>query len=650
VKIIKFLKVKFYFIKYLYFIEEPIQAVTEEQLNQINMDNNENKNNSQDIFSNNKALLTEVENKKINNYNNNETEKSNDNNIKEEEKKESELDRNEYLRNKLNSMNISNFVKKGVINGLLNSNLSIEKNFLKKKNGLEIAEKRRNVNNFLNNKNFLTEENISKKLPIETKYQLKTLKKNAEELKKAISKIDINKKFLENSAELSGLNLSNKSNVNMKKFELKQLNLKRNDLANKLDNCYISIDRLITEQNNFTTKKERLEKFINNFDNDKKNASNIIQKIENDSKIFQKKMENEKKVSYEKQLKKIEELEKEKENNRQKIIDKNRDIERNNILKRKKKIEKELEKTKKYINVKFEKCKKDYFYGIIEEKYENEEKKLFDKINRTHKDSLVTREELKEHNKNLNENEKLIENEKKIKSKQLHAMWGNRSSILPKYKNPIVQKIEEENKEKNQLKENQINNNLKYQNEKKKLIESIEIPKISIDLKRQRENRKDKIDKDDIKETRENIKKLKDKYYLKNSPKFNTSLKKKNKDEQIRLIKNKYYQNSPHFKLHPKPEKPIDYLPEISKNLKSKNTKKNELDIDNIDNNGNVIEKIELMKLKTDKIDDEVKQKRLYIKVNGGYSNNPEETDEMGDLMIESLKAKVKMFNKLSGN
>ena len=56
------------------------------------------------------------------------------------------------------------------------------------------------------------------------------------------------------------------------------------------------------------------------------------------------------------------------------------------------------------------------------------------------------------------------------------------------------------------------------------------------------------------------------------------------------------------------------------------------------------------MKLKTDKIDDEVKQKRLYIKVNGGYSNNPEETDEMGDLMIESLKAKVKMFNKLSGN
>jgi hypothetical protein len=234
-------------------------------------------------------------------------------------------------------MNISNFVKKGVINGLLNSNLSIEKNFLKKKNGLEIAEKKRNVNNFLNNKNFLTEENISKKLPLETKYQLKILKKNAEELKKAISKIDINKKFLENSAELSGLNLSNKSNINMKKFELKQLNLKRNDLANKLDNCYINIDRLITEQNNFTTKKERLEKFKNNFDNDKKNASIIIQKIENETKLYQDKMKNEKKVSYEKQLKKIEELEKEKENNRQKLIDKNRDTERNNMLNRKKK-------------------------------------------------------------------------------------------------------------------------------------------------------------------------------------------------------------------------------------------------------------------------------------------------------------------------
>ena len=642
IKIIIFLKVKFILINYLNFIEEPPKAVTEEQLNQNNIDNNENKNNSQDIFSNNKALLTEVENKKINNINN-ETEKSIEN-------QEPEIDRNEYLRNKLNSMNISNFVKKGVINGLLNSNLSIEKNFLKKKNALEIAEKKRNVNNFLNNKNFLTEENISKKLPTETKYQLKILKKNAEELKKAISKIDINKKFLENSAELSGLNLSNKSNINMKKFELKQLNLKRNDLANKLDNCYINIDRLITEQNNFTTKKERLEKFKNNFDNDKKNASIIIQKIENETKLYQDKMKNEKKVSYEKQLKKIEELEKEKENNRQKLIDKNRDTERNNMLNRKKKIESELEKQKKYINAKFEKSKKDYYYGIIEEKYENDEKKLFDKINRTHKDSLVTRDELKEHNRNINENEKLIENEKKIKSKQLHAMWGNRSSILPKYKNPIVQKIEEENNEKNQLKENKLSNRLKYQKEKKKLIDSIEIPKISIDLKRQRENRKDKTDKDDIKETRENIKKLKDKYYLKNTPAFNTSLKKKNKDEQIRLIKNKYIQNTPHFKIHPKPEKPIDYLPEISKTLKSKNNKKSDLDFDNIDKNENLIEKIELIKLKTDKIDDEVKQKRLYIKANGGYSNNPEETDEMGDLMIESLKAKVKMFNKLSGN
>ena len=640
-KIIIFLKVKFNLINYLNFIEEPPKAVTEEQ-NKNNIDNNENKNNSQDIFSNNKALLTEVENKKINNINN-ETEKSIEN-------QEPEIDRNEYLRNKLNSMNISNFVKKGVINGLLNSNLSIEKNFLKKKNALEIAEKKRNVNNFLNNKNFLTEENISKKLPTETKYQLKILKKNAEELKKAISKIDINKKFLENSAELSGLNLSNKSNINMKKFELKQLNLKRNDLANKLDNCYINIDRLITEQNNFTTKKERLEKFKNNFDNDKKNASIIIQKIENETKLYQDKMKNEKKVSYEKQLKKIEELEKEKENNRQKLIDKNRDTERNNMLNRKKKIESELEKQKKYINAKFEKSKKDYYYGIIEEKYENDEKKLFDKINRTHKDSLVTRDELKEHNRNINENEKLIENEKKIKSKQLHAMWGNRSSILPKYKNPIVQKIEEENNEKNQLKENKLSNRLKYQKEKKKLIDSIEIPKISIDLKRQRENRKDKTDKDDIKETRENIKKLKDKYYLKNTPAFNTSLKKKNKDEQIRLIKNKYIQNTPHFKIHPKPEKPIDYLPEISKTLKSKNNKKSDLDFDNIDKNENLIEKIELIKLKTDKIDDEVKQKRLYIKANGGYSNNPEETDEMGDLMIESLKAKVKMFNKLSGN
>ena len=443
------------------------------------------------------------------------------------------MDRNEYLRKKLNSMNISNFVKKGVTNGILNTNLSIEKNFLKKKNGLEIAETRRNVNNFLSSRNFVTEDNISNKLPTEIKFQLKTLKKNAEELKKAISKIDINKKFLENSAELSGLNLSNKSNINMKKYELKQLNLKRNDLANKLDNCYVNIDRLITDSNNLTSKKERLENFQNNFSLDQKNASLIVNKIKEEKKSFQEKMKNINKISYEKKLKKIEELEKEKENTRQKIIDKNRSTERENIQKRKKKIEEELEKQKKYINAKFEKNEKDYYYAIVEEKFENEEKKLFDKVNRTHKENLITREQLKEHNKNLKENEKLIENEKKIKSKQLHAMWGNRSSILPKYKNPVLQKIEEENEKQNQLIEKQKNDNLKYKNEKKKLIESIEIPKISTDLKKQRENRKDKTDKDDIKETREfNKKKLKDKYCLKDSPRFNSSLKKK-----IKMIK-----------------------------------------------------------------------------------------------------------------
>ena len=42
-------------------------------------------------------------------------------------------------------------------------------------------------------------------------------------------------------------------------------------------------------------------------------------------------------------------------------------------------------------------------------------------------------------------------------------------------------------------------------------------------------------------------------------------------------------------------------------------------------------------------------KKKQMLRINGGYLNNPELGDEVGDLLIESISNKLKIMNKLNG-
>jgi hypothetical protein len=107
--------------------------------------------------------------------------------------------------------------------------------------------------------------------------------------------------------------------------------------------------------------------------------------------------------------------------------------------------------------------------------------------------------------------------------------------------------------------------------------------------------------------------------------------------------------------LHPKSDKPIDYLQEMKekRNMSIDIEKKKTVNFDDLFNgnrqNENIIESLEVAKIRTESIDRQVERKKEIMNTNGGYLKNPYLAGEIGDLLVESIQAKLKLMNKLGG-
>ena len=107
--------------------------------------------------------------------------------------------------------------------------------------------------------------------------------------------------------------------------------------------------------------------------------------------------------------------------------------------------------------------------------------------------------------------------------------------------------------------------------------------------------------------------------------------------------------------MHPRPDKPIDYLKELKekRNKSSEAEKKKSINFDDLfkteQKNENIIESLEVAKIRTNNIDQKVERKKEIMNVNGGYLKNPNLAGEIGDLLVESIQAKLKLMNKLGG-
>ena len=619
-------------------------------------------------INNGSLMLTElldIDNKnnqeEINNITNN--------NINNRTLNVSENNNNSFLKKKLENVKLPKNLKNDINSGIEKSHLEIHDDL--KNDLLNISNKKTTVNELLglnksNGNIFLTSvDKISK----ENLKRLKSLKLEEKNIKKNIAKINMNTKLLED-----GLSLKNDIvDENIRKSQLKNMNDLKEDFITKLIKVNQKIELILNEEKFSQKGKKKLD--WENLDKAQEEYNAHLKKLKEEQNKNKAKFDSDLKIAYEKHQKFCDQLELEKSGKLEKLIKERKDTERKVILKRKKEADEILEKSKKYLNEKFTKKDNDYRYYQLKEKFENNEKKLIDKVNMQKKDPLITQEEIKELSKRIKEQKKLLGEDAEEKKKQLIKLWSYRSQTLPTYKHPLTVKLEEELALK--MQQNEEDKKKKECNDLEK--RNYQPPKViqSQKLKSQRETRKDKVDRESVMQTELNNKKRLDR--LKFTPIISPKNLKKIQEEinqeinndlefdiKSLLQKKKKKILKPIRILHPKPEKPIDYLTQmIVEKEKSKNKSIQEKTEDSIDiktnlnnkissrnekNVDNIIDTLKMVKAQTDTIDNKVQLKKQILKLNGGYLNNPKLGDEVGDLLIESIQTKLNIMNKLNGD
>ena len=542
-----------------------------------------------------------------------------------------------YLKDKFNTMEVSNNIKNVISDKINKTNENIYNDI--SQNNININPNSKSVNSILNNSNI-----FKRRLSRETIKKLKLLKQNEDQIKKSINKLENSKKILEDEINLNNNIVDN----NIKKYKLKEIEEKKDELNLRLYDLNLQIEK-ITDLTK-PSKKELMDNFYNNFEKDKEIYKEKAKRFYKDSIESYNKLKEDKKITFEKREKMLIEKEKENLEKKEKIFAEKNEKERENILKRKKEIDEKLEKTKQYINEKNHKTEKDYLYYINKEKFENEELRLLE-LSNLNKKQVITLEELEEFNLKHKNQRKIIEEEEKEKKKYLRNMWSDRNQLLNSYvtnTSLILKKMEKEEKE-----------NEMEKLEKKKELEKIKInysnsnipkPKVNTNLKKSREKRKDKIDKQSVLKTEDNNKKRLQLYYY--EPKINNNKSEYNLNNNIlnndfsNLLISKNKKLQPIRLLHPKPEKPINYLEEFQKKKNSSSqTYKNKIIID--DNDNNIFQKIKSVQEQSDNIDNKVRLKKEEMKIKGGYIKNIKIGDEIGNMIIQSIKSKMNVIEKL---
>ena len=551
-----------------------------------------------------------------------------------------------YLKNKFDNLEIPKKIKNVVLQGLNKTNENIYNDM--SEGNINIKSKSENINSLLNN------SNLKRRLSRETIKKLKNLKQNGDQIKNTINKLDISKKIFEGESNLNG----NIIEENIRKAKIKEVEEKIKDLNKRLYDINLQIDK-ITDLTK-PSKKEILDKFQNNFEKDRENYVEKAKKFYKDSLESKRKLMEDKKITSEKREKYLMEKEKEDLERKEKLFIEKNEKEKQNILKRKKEIDQILEKTKQYINEKNNKTEKDYLYYINKEKYENEKMRFLEKSMMIKKKDTITIDEIQEFDSKLKKQKKILETGEKEKSKILKEMWNDRNQIVKSFRTNISENTEKEQKkirEKEQEKKTKLKEletlKINYSNK------SVPKPIINPKLKKSREERKDKIDKESVINTQNHNKKRMEMYQL--PPPIN----KKNDDLHIftesyisvsksgdfnNFILNKPKKLKPIRLLHPKPEKPINYLEDL-KGKKSSGSQtyksKINIDINENDNNKVILEKLKIFEEKSNDIDNLVKAKKEEMKLKGGYSKNTKMGDEIGKMIIQSIEEKINIMNKL---
>jgi hypothetical protein len=600
--------------------------------------------------------------------------------INENQRNTEPSDIEKYLLNKLNKMKISNNLVNSISSNLGNSLTDVQKDI--KDNQVSIRE----IPNDENIKRLLEKNDDGKnKKSIEqnilSKRNLKKLKEYYDEkdkLNEKLFQLENQKLFLENETEKNN-NLS-KIDESIQKEELKKLRRDVSIVNERICQIDYQIKNIILEESKLN-KDEQIKKFLDNFKRDTQIVQIKLRKFkkqhEEQEKVFK---ENEEK--YHKNIERYNLREKKKEEKKKNKVKERVKEELEEIGKAKEKykeikqkdeeILKKLEEENKYFNIKNNK----YYFKELLKKYQNKEKKYIEKVlkeycEENHKKQLIDFAEFKgmssykQIQKELSEKQQ-EKTEKKIEEKKRE--WENNKSKIPEFKSKFSayalyqshQIEEDKKKEENDFKEKQ--------KKREKLLKEIKIPeKDEEKIKERLENIKkaDGIDKE-IKHytmlTNKNKRILLKKRDPNKPSKYNWELKLDEIDNENPLGTSVELQKA--LKKKPKrimlstefekkieiPNQKIDYLPDVINKLNTKTEMNNENDNTVISNkwnkmikdkNGNLQDNLENVKFQADLLEKKAVDNERVLVVNGGFSKNPKLGKKVGNLLINSIQAKM---------
>jgi len=519
---------------------------------------------------------------------------------------------------------------------------------------------------------------------------LNILKQNEEQIIKDIHKINNNINLLKNETSMNNVNNIHDLNKEKKKIEdkIKALEKEKSLFIEKLEeiknrrnsmNYQQEKELGITEKN----KKLKLKKFIDDLNNKEKNEiiEEKIKKIQEDSKKLQLKMKSDLEEVINKKNFKMDQLEKEKEDKIKKYLNDMKEEEKKYIKTRNQKAKEQLLKLKELQlenNKQQKKQKTIHLYKEIEDNYlKNEEDKVkIENKSRKEKMKHIDLNEFNELAKNFDEMKSKQLYESKLKIKKQREIWSQRYKLIPEYVNPLNKVIEEE---KNIMKKKEQEKILEMQ-KLKDLQKQYKVPKPLIIAKEKTidivDQRKQKSKKILIKSSS-----YSDVIRQKMMVKFNTTKNKKEKGEEANTninkpkdiinfklplicLKEKYRKVNKSFEKdknnNQNHELSTDYLNQRRLiNEKNRERKRNLGELSNLDysktndirklikENGLDENMLKMAKSKLEILDEKKKQKSLLLKLNGGIANKPDLGEEICDLMIDSIQAKLSILQEI---
>ena len=603
------------------------------------------------------------------------------NNIKEEK---NISDTTKYLKDKISKINLSRNALNGINEGIDKQLKNIESDIMEDKILMTEVPKKNNIGRILSYSLQKIPKLQLSNFEQKNKYKtLKDLKEEKDELKNKLSKIITNEKLFEkeeNHKNGVGDLPKNLSNVDQNIYDSKKrlIKNKKDEIMNKIDKIDDNIKEIISSEIK-SSRKERIRNYIDNFDKDKEAIELRVKKYFKETKERNKRLKNDLNKKLEKMKKEIDDNNKKEKLKKEEIFKKFKEQEKLIVNKRVKKNSEKVIECKSYLKKIPKENIMKYLFAKKEEEFKKEEQNLIDKENLKRKERMkINFNEINEFEKNVVSYREKFETENSERKKKLLHEWKERKNALPTnigyshkdFKEEQNKEIEKEELKKQkfiELKQKRISFgynikntlqpeiNEKLKNQRIELIKSIENPTLSLKEKILTERKR----KEEESTENKKIKKIKLKVNnsvnkvnnnTNTSPNIvtnnNVNVNKKILSPVIRIV----------YPFHPNVDKKIDYLTKIriekekkksvineKKEEKSNNTKW----IKALNNNeGNVLENINMIKEQARVLDDEVKMKEQILKLNGGMRNNPEFGQKISNLIISSIGAKLSILNK----